>query len=181
MRVLAVLLRKDVFITLDETAHSDTFNLVLVGLASDAVSVPLGFVVYPTDGCWADDARALQQRIKVMFSPEQHITLLADRVPASDAFLSCLDELGWAYVIRLPEDTFIESERDGWKEVRHLRKRRGRLRVFSNVSIWKSSTHRATVCLYPRTSSECHQTWLGGVASCAKTALHAAHSATAGA
>lgn len=148
MRVLAVLPRKDVFITLDETAHSDHFNLVLVGLASDAVSLPLGFVVYPTDGCWADDARALLQRIKLVFSPEQHITLLADRIHAGDAFLSCLDELGWTYVIRLPEDTFIESERDGWKEVRHLRKRHGRLRVFSNVRIWKGSTRRATVCLY---------------------------------
>jgi len=147
-QILAGLPRKDIFITLDETAHTDTFNLVLVGLASDAVSLPLGFVIYPSDGCWADDARVLLQRINQLFGSEYHFTLLADRIHAGDAFLSCLDELDWGYVIRLPEDTYIESERDGWKEVRHLRKRRGRLRVFSNVRIWKGATRRATVCLY---------------------------------
>ena len=148
MQILAGLPRKDIFITLDETAHSDTFNVVLAGLASDAVSLPLGFVIYPSDGGWAEDARRLLQRIKQLFGSEYHLTLLADRIHAGDTFLSCLDDLGWDYVIRLPEDTYIESERDGWKEVRHLRKRRGRLRVFSNVRIWKGSTRRATVCLY---------------------------------
>ena len=154
MQILADLPRKELFITLDETAHTDSFNLVLVGLASDAVSLPLGFVVYPTDGGWADDARALLQRIRELFSSEQHITLLADRIHAGDAFLTCLDELGWAYVIRLPEDTYIETERDGWTEVRQLRKRRGRLRVFSNVRIWKGSTRRATVCLYRQLAAD---------------------------
>lgn len=147
-QILAALPGKAIFITLDETTHSDRFNLVLVGLASDALSLPLGFVIYPSDGCWADDARVLLQRIKQLFRSEYHVTLLADRIHAGDTFLCCLDELGWGYVIRLPEDTYIESERDGWKEVRHLRKRRGRLRVFSNVRIWKGSTRRATVCLY---------------------------------
>jgi hypothetical protein len=77
------------------------------------------------------------QRIDQVLPPERPLTLLADRIHAGDAILSCLDELGWGYIIRLPEDTCIESKRDGWQEVRQLRKRQGRLRVFSNVRVWK--------------------------------------------
>jgi hypothetical protein len=63
-------------------------------------------------------------------------------------------------VIRLAEDTCIESDRDGWIEVRHLRQRQGRLRVFTNVRIWKGSTRRATVCLYRhRTPDGTSTTW----------------------
>jgi hypothetical protein len=105
-------------------------------------------VIYPTDGTWADDARTLLQRLEHVIPSERPITLLADRIHAGEAFLSCLDDLGWSYIIRLPEDTYIETERDGWQEVRHLRQRRGRLRVFRNVRIWKGATRRATVCLY---------------------------------
>jgi hypothetical protein len=148
MQILATLPGQDAYITLDETAHTDAFNLILVGWASDAVSLPLGFVIYPTDGTWADDARALLQRLDQVIPSARPITLLADRIHAGEAFLSCLDDLGWSYIIRLPEDTYIETEGDGWKEVRHVRKRRGRLRVFKNVRIWKGSTRRATVCLY---------------------------------
>lgn len=148
MQILAVLPGQDAYITLDETAHTDAFNVILVGWATDAVSLPLGFVIYPTDGTWADDARTLLQRIDQVVPSERSITLLADRIHAGEAFLTCLDELGWNYIIRLPEDTYIETEREGWKEVRHQRKRRGCLRVFRNVRIWKGSTRRATVCLY---------------------------------
>lgn len=148
MQILAVLPSQEAYITLDETAHSDEFNVILVGWATDAVSLPLGFVIYPTNGTWADDARTLLQRLDHVIPSERSITLLADRIHAGDRFLSCLDELGWNYIIRLPEDTYIETQGDGWKEVRHQRKRRGRLRVFSNVRIWKGSTRRATVCLY---------------------------------
>src|SRR5215203_1407645 len=148
MQILAELPGQDAVLTLDETSHTDAFNLVLVGWATDAVSLPLGFVVYPTDASWADDARALLQRLDQVVPSERPITLLADRIHAGDPFLTCLDDLGWSYIIRLPEDTYIETERDDWQEVRHLRQRRGRLRVFSNVRIWKGSTRRATVCLY---------------------------------
>jgi hypothetical protein len=148
VRILASLPGDHAFITLDETNHTDAFNLVLVGWATDGVSLPLGFVVYPTDGSWADDARALLQRLKSLLPVGRPITLLADRVHAGDPFLSCLDALGWSYVIRLAEDTCIATDRDGWSEVRHLRQRHGRLRVFTNVRIWKGSTRRATVCLY---------------------------------
>ena len=147
-QLLAALPGQDAVLTLDETSHTDAFNLVLLGWATDAVSLPLGFVVYATDASWADDARVLLQRIDKVLPAKRPITLMADRIHAGQPFLECLDDLGWNYIIRLPEDTCIETERDGWTELRHLRKRRGRLRVFTNVRIWKGSTRRATVCLY---------------------------------
>lgn len=148
MQILADLPGQDAFITLDETSHTDAFNLILIGWATDAMSLPLGFVVYQTDASWAEDARVLLQRLDQVLPAERPLTILADRIHAGDPFLTCLDDLGWGYIVRLPEDTCIETERAGWTEVRHLRKRRGRLRVFSNVRIWKGSTRRATVCLY---------------------------------
>ena len=36
---------------------------------------------------------------------------------------------------------------DTWTEVRHLRQRHGRMRVFTDVRIWKGSTRCSTVCL----------------------------------
>lgn len=110
--------------------------------------LPPGFVVYATDAAWAEQARTLLARLDAHIPQTQNITLLADRAYASDPFLACLEELEWGYVIRLPEDTFIESERDGWCEIRHLRQRAGRMRVFANVRIWKTASRRATVCLY---------------------------------
>ena len=148
MQLLADLPGQDAFITLDETSHTDAFNLILVGWATDAMSLPLGFVVYATDASWAEDARVLLQRLDQVLPAERPLTILADRIHAGDPFLTCLDDLGWGYIVRLPEDTYIETERAGWTELRHLRQRRGRLRVFSNLRIWKGSTRRATVCLY---------------------------------
>jgi hypothetical protein len=146
--LLAALPTDHCYLTLDQTNHGTDFNLVLVGWASDGVSLPLGFVVYPTDGGWADAARALLARLDALIPDRHSITLLADRVHAGDPFLACLEHLDWGYVIRLPEDTFIEADQVGWREMRHLRQRAGRLRVFENVRIWKTSTRRATVCLY---------------------------------
>jgi len=148
------------YVTLDETNQGKLFNLVLVGWAADGVSLPLGFLVYPIDGGWAEEARALLQRLEALLPADKQIVLLADRVHAGEAFLSCLDALGWGYVLRLAEDTFIETERDGWSEVRHLRKRAGRMRVFGNVRTWKSSTRQVTVCLYRlRCSDGTTTTW----------------------
>src|SRR5215207_3845033 len=78
MQLLATLPGEQAFITLDETNHGTNFNLVLVGWATDAVSLPLGFVVYPTDGSWAEDARALLQRIDLVLPSECPLTILAD-------------------------------------------------------------------------------------------------------
>ena len=124
-QILAALPADQAFITLDETNHGAEFNLVLVGWATDAVSLPLGFVVYPSDGAWADDARQLLQRLKPLLPAGCTVTLLADRVHAGEPLLTCLDDLDWGYVIRLAEDTLIETDRNGWTEVRHLRQRHG--------------------------------------------------------
>jgi hypothetical protein len=147
-QILAAVPGDTIYLTLDETNHGSDFNLVLVGLATDGVSLPLGFVVYATDAPWADEARSLLERLETIIPPERTLILLADRVHAGDPFLSCLDALGWGYVIRLPEDTCIAAAPNEWVEARHLRQRAGRVRVFSNVRIWKGSTRRATVCLY---------------------------------
>jgi hypothetical protein len=148
------------YITLDETNQGKLFNLVLVGWATDGVSLPLGFLIYPIDGTWADDARTLLKRLATIIPSDKTIILLADRVHAGDAFLACLDTLAWGYVVRLAEDTFIETERDGWIEMRHLRQRAGRMRVFTNVRIWKGATRRATICLYRvRTADGSVATW----------------------
>lgn len=148
MQILAAMPGDSIYLTLDETNHGTDFNLVLVGLATDGVSLPLGFVMYATDAPWADEARTLLERLERIIPPERTIILLADRVHAGDPFLTCLDALGWGYVIRLPEDTNIADAMGEWDEVRHLRQRAGRLRVFTNIRIWKGSTRRATVCLY---------------------------------
>jgi hypothetical protein len=147
-QILAAIPGEQAYLTLDQTNHGKDFNLVLVGWATDAVSLPLGFVVYGTDAPWADEARTLLERLETLIPPDRTLVLLADRVHAGDPFLTCLDDLGWGYVIRLPEDTNIAAAPDEWVEVRHLRQRAGRLRVFTHVRIWKGSTRRATVCLY---------------------------------
>jgi hypothetical protein len=61
---------------------------------------------------------------------------------------------GWGYVIRLAEATWLETERDGGTELRHLRQRADRMRVFTNVRLWKGSTRRATVCLYRQRATD---------------------------
>ncbi len=104
--------------------------------------------MYGTDEAWAEEARALLERLDQLIPAGHTITLLADRVHAGEPFLRCLDELDWGYVIRLAENTFIEQDRNDWVELRHLRQRVDRLRVFENVRIWKGSSRRATVCLY---------------------------------
>src|SRR5215210_9401646 len=90
-QLLAALPGQDAFITLDETSHTDAFNLILIGWATDAISLPLGFVVYATDASWAEDARVLLQRLDHVLPAERPLTILADRIHAGDPFLTCLD------------------------------------------------------------------------------------------
>jgi len=58
-QILAAIPGDHADLTLDQTNHGADFNLVLVGWATDAVSLPLGFVLYPTDGAWAEEARTV--------------------------------------------------------------------------------------------------------------------------
>jgi hypothetical protein len=94
-QLLAALPGEEAYITLDQTNQGKLFKLVLVGWASNGVSLPLGFVVYPSDGSWAKDARALLDRLDQIIPVGRTITLLADRVQAGEPFRSCLVELGW--------------------------------------------------------------------------------------
>ena len=85
--ILAALPSDHAYITLDQTSHTDLYNLVLVGWASDGVSLPLGFVLYPTDGTWADEARTLLARLDYLFPQTHTITLLADRIGVWQRFV----------------------------------------------------------------------------------------------
>jgi hypothetical protein len=51
---------------------------------------------------------ALLERLDQVIPEGRSIRLLANRVHAGNPFLSCIDALGWNYVIGLAEDTFIE-------------------------------------------------------------------------
>jgi len=94
-QLLAAIPGETAYLTLDATNHGADFNLVLVGWATDGVSLPLGFVVYQTDAPWADEARTLLERLETLIPPDRTLILLADRVHAGDPFLGCLDDLGW--------------------------------------------------------------------------------------
>lgn len=147
-QILATIPGDTFYVTLDETNQGKLFNLVLVGWATDGISLPLGFLIYPLDGTWAEDARTLLHRLEHLIPHDKSIILLADRVHAGDAFLACLTSLEWGFIVRLAENTCIETERDGWVELRHLRQRAGRMRFFTNVRIWKTASRRATICLH---------------------------------
>ena len=152
--ILAALPGDHAYLTMDQTSHTDRDNVLLVSWASDGVSFPLGFVVSAPDAAWADQARTLLTRLDTLLPPTQTMTLLADRAYASDLFLECLERLEWGDVIRVPDDTFIETARDGWRDMRHLRQRADRMRVFANVRIWKTASRCATVCLYRRRAAD---------------------------
>jgi hypothetical protein len=159
-QLLAQIPPADAYVTIDQTCHTDLYNVVVIGWASDGVSLPLGFLIYPTNGAWAEDARALLPQIQALFPAGQPITLLADRAYASDALIAAVEALGWQYLIRLPEDTLIQHPDAGWVAVRDLRQRAQRQRFFSDVRIWKGATRTATVCLSrQRTADGRTTTW----------------------
>jgi len=77
-QLLAALPDEQFFVTMDETNHGKDFNLVLVGLATDGVSLPLGFLVYAIDAEWADDARQLLTRLDRLIPVDTHPTAAAE-------------------------------------------------------------------------------------------------------
>jgi hypothetical protein len=135
------------YLVMDETKHNNDYCLFQVSLATDGFSIPLGFFQYALDDAWADDARDLLKTID-RFIPEQFmVILLADRIHTGEPFLNCLDELGWEYVFRAPDDTYVETSK-GWKKLRSLYKRRNVGRFLSDVRVWKQNTRRANVSIY---------------------------------
>lgn len=146
-KLLAELKTDVLYLVMDETTHRDDYCLFQVSLATDGFSIPLGFFHYAIDAAWADDARELLETLD-RFIPEQFtVILLADRIHTGEPFLCCLDALGWEYVFRAPEDTYVETSK-GWKKVRSLYKRKNAGRFLNNVRVWKGSTRRANISLY---------------------------------
>jgi hypothetical protein len=135
------------YLTMDETKHNNDYCLFQVSLATDGFSIPLGFFQYDIDDPWANDARELLETLDQVIPEQFSVILLADRIHTGEPFLRCLDTLGWEYVFRAPEDTYVETER-GWKMLRSLYKKRNVGRFFSNIRVWKNSIRRAQVSVY---------------------------------
>src|SRR5262249_54120446 len=49
----------ELYLTIDESSHLSDFAIFGVILATDGLSIPLGWIVYATDEAWAEDARSL--------------------------------------------------------------------------------------------------------------------------
>jgi hypothetical protein len=49
----------ELYLTIDESSHLSDFDIFGVRLATDGLSIPLGWIVYATDEAWAEDARSL--------------------------------------------------------------------------------------------------------------------------
>jgi len=137
-----------IYLTMDESAHGTDYQLFQVGLATDGVSLPLGFLIYATNDAWAEDARDLLDTLDRYIPDHLQIVLLADRIHTGEPFLTCLDQLGWEFVFRAPDDTYVELPTHGWKMLKTIYKRRNTGRFFTNVRVWKGSQRRANISIY---------------------------------
>lgn len=136
-----------IYLTMDETAHGTDYLVFQLGLATDGLSLPLGFLLYETDSAWAEDARDLLRTLDTYIPDTMDVVLLADRIHSGEPFLACLDELRWDYVFRAPQDTYVEVPSLGWRQLKQIYKPRSR-RYLTNVRVWKSSERRTNVSIY---------------------------------
>jgi hypothetical protein len=136
------------YLTMDETSHQTDYCVVQVGLATDGISLPLGFHIYAPDEPWADDARELLEAIDAILPHRCQIVLLADRIHTGEPFLACLDALQWYYVFRASESTHIEHPTLGWMPLKRIYKRANVGRYLSQVRIWKQGERRINVSIY---------------------------------
>jgi len=135
------------YLTIDESSHKTDFYIFSVGLATDGVSIPLGWILYDTEDAWADDARDLLQQLAHYLPVHSQVIVLADRIHTGEPFLACLDTLHWDYIFRATSDTQIETKR-GWKELRTLALRKNTGRFLQQVRIWKGGSRRTNVSMY---------------------------------
>jgi Transposase DDE domain len=147
-QLIAELPNEVLYLTMDETSHQTDYCLLQLGLATDGVSLPLGFLIYAPDQAWADDARSVLSTIDDILPHRCRIVLLADRVHTGEPFLACLDELQWYYVFRATESTQIEHPTKGWRPLKRVYKRANTGRYLSNVRIWKQGERRINVSIY---------------------------------
>ena len=146
--LIAELPNEVLYLTMDETSHRTDYCVVQIGLATDGVSLPLGFHLYAPDAAWADDARALLEAIDNILPHRCRIVLLADRVHTGEPFLVCLDDLQWYYVFRASESTQIEHPTLGWMSLKRIYKRANTGRYLSQVRIWKQGARRINLSIY---------------------------------
>jgi len=148
--LIAELPNEVLYLTLDETSHHTDYCVVQIGLATDGISLPLGFHLYAPDAAWAEDARELLQAIDDILPHRCRIVLLADRVHTGEPLLACLDDLQWYYVFRASESTQIEHPTLGWMPLKRIYKRANTGRYLSKVRIWKQGERRINVSIYKR-------------------------------
>jgi hypothetical protein len=137
----------ELYLTIDESSHLDDFCIFGVGLATDGLSIPLGWILYHTDESWAEEARNLLTTLAHYLPETARIIVLADRIHTGEPFLACLEALGWDYVFRASSSTQIETSR-GWKALRALTLHIRRGRFFQQVRIWKGGQRRTNVSCY---------------------------------
>jgi hypothetical protein len=147
-RLLAELPNDVLYLTLDETSHQTDYCVVQIGLATDGVSLPLGFHIYAPDAAWADDARNVLATIDAILPEHSQVVLLADRIHTGEPFFACLDELQWYFVFRASAGTQIEHATKGWMALKRLYKRANTGRYLSQVRIWKQGERRVNLSVY---------------------------------
>jgi len=145
--LLAEIPNDTIYLSIDESAHTHVVGLFQLALISDATALPLGFLVYETDESWADDARTLLRQVAALVPATKQVIVLADRGHASHPFVDCLAAIGWAYIIRLPDDTLVKTA-TGWQPVGSLHPRRYPLRRFPEVAVWKTHQVVSNVVVY---------------------------------
>jgi hypothetical protein len=146
--LIAELTNDVLYLTMDETSHQTDYCVVQIGLATDGISLPLGFHIYAPDQPWADDARELLEAIDAILPHRCRIVLLADRIHTGEPLLACLDALQWYYVFRASKSTHIEHPTLGWMPMGRIYKRVNVGRYLSQVRIWKQGERRINVSIY---------------------------------
>ena len=114
---------------------------------TDAIVLPLGSFLYATDAPWADTARELLTTIAGLLPSGKTVILLADRIHTGRPFLTCVEQLGWHYVFRVANDTYIETPQ-GWKMLRSCKVRGKAGRFLQHVRMWKSSSVTTNISIY---------------------------------
>jgi len=137
----------ELYLTIDESSHLDNFGIFGVALATDGLSIPLGWLLYESNDARAEEARELLTTLAHYLQPTTRIIVLADRLHTSEPFLACLEALHWEYVFRVSADTQIETSR-GWKRLHALSLRSRRGRLLHQVRIWKVGQRRTNVSCY---------------------------------
>lgn len=137
----------ELYLTSDESSDLSDFNIFGVALASDGMTIPLGWLLYATDEAWAEDAREMLTTLAYYLPTGVRMIVLADRIHTGEPFLECLESLGWYYVFRASADMQIETKR-GWKALRQLSLQARRGGFVQQVRIWKSGVRRATISCY---------------------------------